>query len=39
MAWSGMQARRAEKWKGLAQGLLVLEDEVILVEFETARRP
>ncbi|TRL28499.1 hypothetical protein FM996_18380 [Methylosinus sporium] len=39
MAWSGMQARRADKWTGVAQGLLVLEDEVILVEFETARRP
>ncbi|WP_198022872.1 hypothetical protein [Methylosinus sp. LW3] len=39
MAWSGMQARRADKWTGLAQGLLVLDDEVLLVEFETARQP
>lgn len=39
MAWSGMMARRSEKWNGFAQGLLVLSDEVILVEFETARRP
>jgi hypothetical protein len=39
MAWSAMQARRADKWTGIAQGLLVFEDEVLLVEFETARRP
>jgi hypothetical protein len=34
LAWCSMEGRRQDQWLGVPQGMLVLENEVILVEFE-----
>lgn len=39
LAWSAMLGRKHDQWLGVPQGMLVLEDELILVEFETPRQP